>query len=146
MEKFKQLNVWRKAHRLVLEVYRVTKKFPDEERFALVSQMRRAAISVPANIAEGAKRNTTKDRKHFHNISDTSLEELKYYFVLSFDLGYITQEEGEKLTEQAREIGKMLSGLNKKLWCFMAASGSERIWLMAVRLGSPGFRSGCPRT
>jgi four helix bundle protein len=115
MEKFKQLKVWLKAHQLVVEVYKVTKNFPDDEKFALTSQMRRAAISVAANIVEGTKRKTIKDRKHFHNMADTSLEELKYYFLLSFDIGYIAKENGEALTQQAREVGRMLENLTKKL-------------------------------
>lgn len=77
--------------------------------------MRRSAISVAANIAEGAKRKTVKDRKHFHNMADTSLEELKYYFVLAHDLDYISKETGIKLTNHAREVGRMLDALNKKL-------------------------------
>jgi four helix bundle protein len=115
MEKFKKLKVWLKAHQLVLEVYRITERFPKDERFGLISQMRRAPISVVANIVEGTKRNTLKDRKHFHTMADTSLEELKYYFLLSYELGYITQSKGENVTEHAREIGRMLNALTKKL-------------------------------
>ena len=115
MEKFKKLKVWLKAHQLTLEVYEITNAFPDQEKFSLISQMRRAAISVTANIAEGSKRNTINDRKHFHTMADTSLEELKYYFVLSSDLGYMDQEQGELLTERAREVGRMLTALSKAL-------------------------------
>ena len=115
MEKFKQLKVWQKAHQLVLDTYKITQNFPSEEKYSLVSQMRRAAISVAANIAEGSRRKGIKDRLHFHSIANTSLEELKYYFLLSYDLGYISKEEGKRLTEEARIIGQMLTGLNKKL-------------------------------
>ncbi len=115
MEKFKQLKVWEKARELILEIYRITKGFPEEEKFGLVNQMRRAAISVAANIAEGSKRKGIKDRKHFHNISDASLEELKSYFVICYDLGYIEKSTGEKLTLLSREIGRMLHSLNEKL-------------------------------
>jgi len=73
--------------------------------------MRRASISVAANIVEGNKRRTNKDQKHFCHISETSLEELKYYFILSYHLGYITVGQGGCLMDKAREIGKMLSGL-----------------------------------
>lgn len=111
MENFKKFNVWLKAHKLVLKVYKKTDEFPASEKFCLVSQMRRAAISVPANIAEGSKRKTTKDKKHFLVIADTSLEELKYYFLLSFELRYISKQQGEELTRDAREVGKMLNGL-----------------------------------
>ena len=115
MENFKKLKVWQKAHELVLEVYKVTAKYPSEEKFTLVSQMRRSSISVAANIAEGSKRKTVKDRKHFHTMAETSLEELKYYFLLSYELKYISKDNGEKLTEQAREVGRMLQGLTNAL-------------------------------
>ncbi|MEA3397467.1 MAG: four helix bundle protein [Chloroflexota bacterium] len=77
---FQQLDVWRESHELVLMVYRVTKKFPGDERFGLISQMRRAAVSIPANIAEGFKRHGIRDKIRFYNISEGSLEELKYDF------------------------------------------------------------------
>ena len=115
MENFKKLNVWLKAHKLVLEVYKATEQFPKAEIFSLISQMKRATISVAANIAEGSKRKSMKDRKHFLMIAETSLEELKYYFLLSYELHYITKENGEILTEKAREIGRMLNGLSKSI-------------------------------
>lgn len=113
MEKYKQLKVWTKAHQLVLDVYQATKDFPKTELFGLVSQMRRAAVSVAANIVECCKRITPKDRKRFLIISDTSLEELKYYFLLSYNLNYINLERSERLTGNAQEIGRMLNGLLK---------------------------------
>ena len=73
------------------------------EKYGLVSQMRRAAVSVVANIVEGTKRGTTKDKKHFFVMSDTSLEELKYYFILSFHIRYIAENEASSLTSKARE-------------------------------------------
>jgi len=115
MENFKKLKVWLKAHKLVLEVYKITENFTKTEMFSLVSQMRRAAISVVANIVEGSKRKTAKDRKHFLVMSETSLEELKYYFLLSYELKYTTKEVSEELTEMAREIGKMLTGLSRSI-------------------------------
>lgn len=115
MEKFRNLKVYQKAHQLVLFVYKLTKKYPDDEKFGLVIQMRRAAISVAANIVEGSKRSGITDRKRFHNMSDTSLEELKYYSILSLDLSFITKEESEKLTEYCREIGRMLHSLTQSL-------------------------------
>ena len=89
MEKFRELKVWHKAHKLVIKIYSITKDFPNEEKFGIVSQMRRAAISVAANIVEGTKRRTSTDRKHFHVIADTSLEELKYYIILSYLCQYL---------------------------------------------------------
>ncbi len=111
MEKFRQLDVWNEARRLVVLVYQLTKKFPPEERYCLIQQMRRAVISVVANIAEGSKRKSVKDRSHFFVMADTSLEEIKCYFIVSLDLEYCSRSEAESLTEQARKVGRMLSGL-----------------------------------
>lgn len=115
MDKFKKLYVWRKAHTLVLEVYKITKNYPSTEKFCLVNQMRRASISVAANIVESTKRKTVRDQKHFLLISESSLEELKYYFLLSYDLKYIEKHIGKILTENAREVGRMLVGLSRSL-------------------------------
>jgi four helix bundle protein len=109
LERFEQLEVWRVAHGLVLLVYRTTAQFPADEKFGLTSQMRRAAVSVPANIAEGFKRAGLKDKAHFYNIAQASLEELRYYFILCRDLGY--KIEYELLTSEADQIGRMLYGL-----------------------------------
>ena len=115
MEKFQKLHVWQKTHKLILDVYHVTARFPDSEKFGLVSQMRRAAVSVAANIVEGTKRKTIADRAHFHTIADTSLEELKYYFMLAADLKFVQAQESERLIVSAREVGAMLNGLTKSL-------------------------------
>jgi four helix bundle protein len=104
--KFQQLTVWQEAHQLVLQVYRVTKPYPSEEKFGLVSQMRRAAVSVPANIAEGFKRRGQRDKIHFYNIAQASLEELKYYFILSADLSYV--ENAGDLMAQAETVSRLL--------------------------------------
>jgi four helix bundle protein len=115
MENFWKLQVVRFAHKLVLEIYLLTKNFPDSERFGLISQMRRAAVSVVANLIEATKRRSSKDKKNFHNISNGSLEELKYYLVLSTELKYIKIEKGKSLNELCRKIGAMITGLNKSL-------------------------------
>jgi four helix bundle protein len=113
IEKFEDLQVWKSAHKLVIETYGITRNFPNEEKFALVSQMRRAAISIAVNIAEGFKKKTLRDKSNFYNISHGSLEELRYYFTLSVDLGYCRAENNfDHLFE---EIGKMLNGLIKSL-------------------------------
>lgn len=108
---FRELGVWRKAHLLVLKVYEITKDFPNEERFGLIQQMRRASISVPANIAEGFKKRSKKDKVNFYNIAQGSLEELRYYLILSNDLGYL--KNLGNLDEHAEEIARMLNGLIK---------------------------------
>lgn len=114
MEKFRNLLAWRKAHELVIELYRVTKEFPVSEKFILIPQIIRAVVSVAANLAEGTKRQTLKDQCHFFNIAETSLEEVKYYIILSVDLKYISSQEGEKLLELSREVGRLTSGLIRK--------------------------------
>jgi four helix bundle protein len=106
---FQQLEVWQEAHKLVLMVYRITKQFPGDERFGLISQMRRAAVSIPANIAEGFKRRGIQDKIRFYNTSEGSLEELKYYFILSKDLEYIASND--TLMSQSETVGRLLYGL-----------------------------------
>ena len=106
---FTQLNVWQKAHQMALEVYRLTKKFPDDERFGLMAQMRKAAVSVPANIAEGYGRQKRQDKARFYNISQASTEEMKYYVILSRDLRYIGS--GDALWKLLEEISRMLRRL-----------------------------------
>jgi len=106
IENFQGLEVWQRAHQLTLAVYRATKGFPADERYGLVSQMRRAAVSVPANIAEGFKRRGKAEKIRFYNISEASLEEVKYFFILSRDLGFIA--DTEQLTADADTISRML--------------------------------------
>lgn len=92
-ERFQDLEVWQKAHQLVLAVYKITQTFPNEEKFGLVSQMRRAGVSIAANIAEGFKKRGTRDKSNFYNIAQGSLEELRYYFILSRDLSYLSTND-----------------------------------------------------
>jgi four helix bundle protein len=93
----------------VLETYRITKTFPVEEKFGLVSQMRRAGVSIAANIAEGFKKRGAKDKCNFYNIAQGALEELRYYLILSKDLEYL--KANEALLKDSDEVGKMLYGL-----------------------------------
>jgi four helix bundle protein len=109
LERFEDLVVWQRAHELTLGVYRLTSGFPRDEKFGLVSQMRRAAVSVPANIAEGFKKRGSKDKANFYNIAQGSLEELRYYFILARDLGYMTEPAAS--TSAFDEIGRMLHAL-----------------------------------
>jgi four helix bundle protein len=106
---FRQLTVWQEAHKLVLEVYRVTKGYPSDERYGLVSQMRRAAVSIPANIVEGFKRRGIQEKVRFYNIAEGSLEEVKYFIILSNDLDYIASKD--ELMLQAETVGRLLHGL-----------------------------------
>lgn len=115
MEKFWNLKVFRKAHQLVIEVYKITEQFPSEEKFGLISQIRRAAVSVVANIVESTKRKSIKDKKNFLVISDGSLEEVKYYLFLSLELKFINKEINEQVFQISREVGAMLNGFSKSI-------------------------------
>lgn len=114
MEKFRNLIAWQKAHKLVLELYKITRNFPKEERFILMPQILRAGISIAANLAEGTKRKSRKDQIHFFNIAETSLEEVKYYIILAESLKYISEENKEMLISLAREVGRLISGLTRE--------------------------------
>ena len=113
IERFEQLEVWKHAHALTLEVYRATARLPSDQRFGLVSQMQRASVSVPANIAEGFKRRGRADKVRLYNIAQGSLEELRYYFILCRDLGY--KIEYDQLAERADHISRMLHGLIRSI-------------------------------
>ena len=102
--------VWQKSHELVLFVYKISENYPKHELFGLVSQTRRAAVSIPSNIAEGFKRRTKNDTVHFYNMADTSLEEVKYDLILARDLKYIAVDEYEKSRSLANVVGRLLSG------------------------------------
>ena len=102
---FEDLVVWKKAHKFVLEIYQFTAKFPNSELFGLTSQSRRAAVSVPANIAEGFKKKGKADKVRFLNIAQGSLEESRYYLILAKDLGY---GETSDLLMKLEEVSKLL--------------------------------------
>ena len=109
LKSFQQLEVWQEAHKLVLQIYQITQQFPPEEKYGLTSQIRRAAISVPANVAEGFKRRGIGERSRFYNIAEGSLEEVKCFFILAEDLHYVTSKE--TLMDQANCVGRLLNGL-----------------------------------
>lgn len=113
--KFEDLVVWQKAHQLVIKIYRLNKTFPKDEIFGLTSQLRRAAVSVPANIVEGFKRVSLADKLRFYNIAQGSLEEVRYYIILSQDLGYAqTVELMEKLEEVSRLLEAFMRSIKQK--------------------------------
>jgi len=103
--------VWQKSHELVLKVYEITKDFPKDEMFGLVSQLRRASVSIPSNIVEGKARGSNKDYKRFLLMSRGSLEELKYQLLLSRDLKYIEDDTYDSIIAITAEVGKMLNKL-----------------------------------
>jgi four helix bundle protein len=112
---FRDLIVWQKSHELVVAIYNATKLFPKEEVFALTSQVRRAAISIAANIGEGYKKKTIPNQLNFINIAEGSLEEVKYYIILSKDLQYINEKIYSQLTNSADEVGRLINGYEKAI-------------------------------
>ena len=111
-KRFEDLSVWQKAHQFVLGIYVVTQNFPKSEIYGLTSQVRRAAVSVPANIAEGFKKKGIKDKIRFLNIAQGSLEEVRYYLILIDDLSYCDTSE---LKMDLEEISKMLTAYLKAI-------------------------------
>jgi four helix bundle protein len=111
MKDFRSLKVWEKSHSLVLEVYRSTTNFPKEEMFGLTSQVRRAASSIPANIAEGCGRGGEADFARFLQIAMGSASELEYHILLAHDLGYLDHPTYQALNEHIVEVKKMLASL-----------------------------------
>jgi four helix bundle protein len=101
MQRFTELKVWQRSHSLVLSVYRMTSGFPQNERYGLISQVRRSALSVPTNIAEGSKRLTSHEYARFLNIAEASLAETEYLLMVSRDLGYITPIMADKAFVEA---------------------------------------------
>ena len=109
------LDVFKKSHKIAVEIYEITKAFPQDEKFALVSQMRRAAYSIPSNLMEGGHRLNKKEYRQFAGIAKGSAGELKYFLLLSKDLGYIPERKFLVLREKAEEVSRMLGGLVKSL-------------------------------
>ena len=119
-QSFKDLLVWRKAHIFVLKVYEVSRSYPSEERFGLCSQFQRAAVSIPANIAEGYRKMGKADKLRFLNIAQGSLEECRYYIILSKDLNYINEKTYNELTKSIEDVSYLLNayckGITSKQW------------------------------
>lgn len=112
---YQDLDVWRKAMALTKDIYRITSSFPGEERFGLTNQMRRAAVSIPSNVAEGHARVGRNEFRHFISVAMGSTAELETQILLSADLGYLQESEKENLSMRLDTIGKMLRGLYKSL-------------------------------
>jgi four helix bundle protein len=115
MRDFRKLKVWEKAHCFTLQVYKITKIFPSDERFGLTAQLRRAAASVPTNIAEGSGRESERELARFMSIAAGSASEVEYQLLLACDLGYIQNEAYRKLDQQVNEVKKMLNSFILKL-------------------------------
>lgn len=115
IKNFYDLDAWKKGHLLVLEVYKITKNFPKEELYGVISQLRRSASSITANIAEGFARYHFKDKIKFYYNSRGSVAEVQNFLLLSKDLDYINLEICKNLGEQANEVGKLINGLIKSI-------------------------------
>ncbi|HEV2176802.1 MAG TPA: four helix bundle protein [Terriglobia bacterium] len=115
MQRFTDLKVWQRSHALTLEVYGLSRTFPNDERFGLVSQLRRSAASVPTNIAEGSKRKTSQDYARFLNLAEGSLAETEYHLILSRDLGYINVAQADATFSRIAEIARMLHALRSRV-------------------------------
>ena len=111
-QSFRDLMVWQKAHAFVLAVYRLTESFPDREKFGLSHQMRRAAVSIPANIAEGFGKRSQAEKARFLNIAEGSLEECRYYLILTHDLGY---DQTDSLTAMLEETSRLLNAYTRAI-------------------------------
>ncbi len=108
--------MWKKSHKFVLEIYKISALFPKDELYGLTSQIRRASVSIPANIAEGFSRRTNLNKTQFYNIAQSSLQEVKYYLILMQDLGFVSSNfTHKKLWDMSEEIGKMLHGLKDSI-------------------------------
>lgn len=112
---YQELVVWQKAMDLVESIYKATTSFPNTEVYGLTSQLRRAAVSIPSNIAEGQGRNTTRDFLHFLSVAQGSLRELETQVLIAQRLGYIKTPEGTTLMDVTSEVGRLLSGLCNSL-------------------------------
>ena len=108
---FSKLHCWQEGHKLVLLVFQITRVFPREQQFVLVSQMTRAAISITSNVAEGFSRGSFKEKLQFYYIAQGSLTELQNQLLISRDVGYISKIQFMKLAEQSIVVHKLLSGL-----------------------------------
>ncbi len=109
---FRDLIVWQKAHPFVLTIYKVSKTFPNKELYGLTSQLRRSAVSIPANIVEGFKKVSKPDKHRFMNIAQGSMEECRYYLILAEDLGYV---QSTKPLKQLEEVSKLLNAYAKSI-------------------------------
>jgi len=117
MKDFKDLQVWTKAHKVTLAVYRISRHFPADERYGITSQLRRAASSIAANIAEGCGRRSDGDFHRFLQIARGSASELEYHLLLSRDLGMLSQPDFAFLEDMVVEIQRMLTGLTQTIRC-----------------------------
>src|SRR5882672_7285986 len=115
VKSFEDLTVWQEGHKLTLDVYKLTVKFPGAEKYGIVSQMRRSSSAVPANIAEGFGRATTRELLRCLQIARGELEETRYFALLSRDLGYVTSGDCESVGAHCNSVGRLINALGSSL-------------------------------
>ena len=115
VKSYRDLETWQTAMDLVAEIYRVTKVFPKDELYSLTSQLRRAAVSVPSNIAEGQGRDSTKEFLHHLSIAHGSLCEVETQLLIAQRLEYLTREDADRLASLAASVGRLINGLSRSL-------------------------------
>ena len=115
MRDYKKINAWKRSHRFVLGIYTMTGKFPSDEKYGIISQLRRAALSVPTNIAEGCGRSTERELVRFMDIASGSASEVDYLLYLAMELKYIDQDKYNRASNELTEIRKMISGYSKTI-------------------------------
>jgi|SRR3989344_7518229 len=113
IRKFTDLHTWQEGHKLVLIIYKITEKFPDKEKYNLVNQMRRAAVSLTSNIAEGFSRRSSKEKNRLYDMAQASLVELQNQCIISKDVTYLPNEDFQIIADQSVAVSKLLAGLSK---------------------------------
>ena len=122
---YKELEVWRRAHRVVLTIYSQTRSFPSDERFGITSQLRRAAMSIPTNLAEGCRRAFGREYSQYVNVAQGSHSEVQYLVQLAADLGYLERHTASALYAELEEIGRMLHRLRESINRSLSTSPSR---------------------
>jgi four helix bundle protein len=130
---FKELKVWAKAHQLTLHVYTVTRDFPRQEVYGLTSQMRRAAVSIAANIAEGCGRRSDGELTRFLQIARGSASELEYHLLLAKDVGFLAEQEHTRIEATLVEVQRMLTGLVQRVQPLRASRALDAKRLLTAR-------------
>ena len=113
IQSFTDLNAWKEGHKLVIDIYKITKHFPSEEKFGLTDQIRRCSVSITSNIAEGFSRRTTKDKAQFYYMSLGSLTELQNQLIIVRDINYVTKKDFDLLAAQTVVVSKLINGMIK---------------------------------
>jgi len=115
VQDYRNLLIWQRAHNVTLHVYKLTKHFPDDERFGLINQLRRASVSIPSNIAEGCGRDSDAELRRFVLIAMGSANEVEYQVFLAYELGYVSDKVYQQNAEQLAELKRMMNGFIRKL-------------------------------